>query len=85
MSKSEAQVRKEIIDPALQAARWQYDEEVVIGPGRVTLSGESMYDLSQEVRADYVLRMGQMPLAVLETKAEDILHIVKWNRMDRYR
>ena len=72
MSKSEAQVRKEIIDPALQAARWQYDEEVVIGPGRVTLSGESMYDLSQEVRADYVLRMGQMPLAVLETKAEDI-------------
>lgn len=72
MSKSEAQVRKEIVDPALQAAEWQYDTEVVIGPGRVTLSGESMYDLSQQVRADYVLRMGQMPLAVLEAKAADI-------------
>ena len=48
------------------------DSEVVIGPGRVTLSGESMHDLSKSVRADYVLRMGQMPLAVLEAKAADV-------------
>ena len=34
--------------------------------------GESMHDLSKSVRADYVLRMGQMPLAVLEAKAADV-------------
>ena len=44
--------------------------EVVIGPGRVKLTGESMYDPFQQIIADYVLRLWRMPLAILEAKAE---------------
>ena len=72
MSRSELQVRTDIIDPELRNAGWDYDCEVLIGPGRVSLSGESMYEESQELRADYILRMGRMPLAVLEAKAADV-------------
>jgi len=43
---------------------------VTIGPGRVNISGESMYDNTQQIIADYVLRLGKLPLAVLEAKAE---------------
>ena len=70
MSRNEEQTRRELIEPALTLAEWQWDREVVIGPGRVNLTGESMYDNSQRIIADYVLRLWSMPLAVLEAKAE---------------
>ena len=70
MSRNEAQTCRELIEPALAKAEWEWDPQVVIGPGRVNLTGESMYDPSQQIVADYVLRLWRMPLAVLEAKAE---------------
>ena len=70
MSRNEDRTCRELIEPALEQAGWDWDREVVIGPGRVNLTGESMYDSSQRIIADYVLRLSQMPLAVLEAKAE---------------
>ncbi len=70
MSRNEKQTCKELIEPVLQKAGWQWDREVVIGPGRVNISGETMYDESQAIIADYVLRYRGVPLAVLEAKAE---------------
>lgn len=71
MPRNEYQTCREIIEPALQQAGWGFDTEVEIGPGRVNLSGEQMYDPTQKIIADYVLRLWQMPLAILEAKAED--------------
>lgn len=70
MSRNEASTCREVIEPALSAAGWQFDRNVVIGPGRVNLTGERMYDESQKIIADYVLRLWSMPLAILEAKAE---------------
>src|SRR5690606_27657494 len=72
MSRNEKQTCEELIDPALEGAMWNWDREVLIGPGRVNLTGESMYDDSQQIVADYVLRYRNMPLAILEAKAEGI-------------
>jgi len=71
MSRNEKQTCRELIEPALQQAGWGWDAQVEIGPGRVNLSGSSMYDDSQRIIADYVLRLWKMPLAVLEAKAEN--------------
>lgn len=70
MSRNEKQTRKELIDKALTKAGWRWNADVLIGPGRVNLSGDAMYDETQSIIADYVLRLGQIPLAVLEAKAE---------------
>ena len=70
MARNERATCKELIEPALKAAGWSWDREVMIGPGRVNLGGESMYDGSQRIVADYVLRLDRMPLAILEAKAE---------------
>lgn len=72
MPRNEQQTRKDLIEPALEAAGWNWEREVMIGPGRVNLTGEQMYDESQKLIVDYVLRVWRMPLAVLEAKAEDI-------------
>ena len=71
MPRNEYQTCQEIIEPALVNAGWSFDREVEIGSGRVNLSGEQMYDPPQKIIADYVLRLWQMPLAILEAKAED--------------
>ena len=71
MPRNEYQTCREIIDLALRQAGWGFDTGVEIGPGRVNLSGEQMYDPTQKLIADYVLRLWQMPLAILEAKAED--------------
>jgi type I restriction enzyme R subunit len=70
MPRNENQTCRELIEPALQNAGWTWERGVVIGPGRVNLAGESMYDETQQIIADYVLRYAQMPLAILEAKAE---------------
>lgn len=70
MSRNEKQTCRELIEPALKEAGWGWDAQVEIGPGRVNLTGASMYDDSQKVIADYVLRLWKMPLAILEAKCE---------------
>jgi type I restriction enzyme R subunit len=70
MSRNEKQTCKDLIEPALKNASWQYDSQVVIGPGRVNITGEAMYDEMQAIIADYVLRYRGIPLAVLEAKTE---------------
>ena len=70
MSRDEEKTCREVIEPALQQAGWEWDRHVLIGPGRVNITGESMYDASQQIIADYVLRLWRMPLAILEAKAE---------------
>lgn len=71
MIRNEKLTCKELIEPALKESGWQYDEQVKIGPGRINIAGESMYDDSQTIVADYVLRFNNVPLAVLEAKAEN--------------
>lgn len=70
MSRNERQTCRELIEPTLSSAGWSWDEQVEIGPGRVNLTGDTMYDRSQRIIADYVLRLWRMPLAILEAKAE---------------
>jgi len=70
MARNEKQTCRELIEPALNGAGWEWDEQVVIGPGRVNITGETMYDGTQAIIADYVLRYRGVPLAVLEAKAE---------------
>ena len=70
MSRNEDRTCRELIEPALYQAGWEWDRQVVIGPGRVRLSGESMYDSSQRIITDYLLRLWRMPLAILEAKAQ---------------
>lgn len=71
MPRNEIQTCRELIEPSLKSAGWAWESGVIIGPGRVNLAGESMYDETQQIVADYVLRYSQMPLAILEAKAED--------------
>jgi type I restriction enzyme, R subunit len=64
---------KEVIEPTLKALGWEWEEQLRIGPGRVNLSGdssESMYDASQSIIADYLLRFNGIPVAILEAKSE---------------
>lgn len=71
MPRNEKQTCQEIIEPALIDAGWGGGWEVEIGPGRINLSGDQMYNPTQRIIADYVLRLSQMPLAILEAKAGD--------------
>jgi len=70
MTRNEAATCKELIEPALAQAGWAWDAQLRIGPGRVNLTGDSMYDESQAIIADYLLRHRSLPLAILEAKAE---------------
>jgi type I restriction enzyme R subunit len=74
MARNERVTCKELIEPALAAVGWGWEEQLRIGPGRVNLTGdspESMYDETQEIVADYLLRYRGIPLAILEAKAEN--------------
>jgi type I restriction enzyme R subunit len=70
MSRNERETCRELIEPALRQAGWAYDEQLRIGPGRVNLTGENMYDANQAIIADYLLRFRGVPLAILEAKSE---------------
>jgi len=70
MARNEKTTCREIIEPALAKAGWSWTEQLRIGPGRVNLSGENMYDESQSIIADYLLRFKGVPLAILEAKSE---------------
>ena len=73
MARNERATCKELIEPALARAGWDWEVQLHIGPGRVNLTGdspESMYDETQAIIADYLLRYRGIPLAILEAKAE---------------
>jgi type I restriction enzyme R subunit len=72
MSRNERQTCKDLIEPPLKSAGWDLEPQCHIGPGRVNLSGEQMYDEGQEIIADYLLRYKGVPLAVVEAKGEDV-------------
>ena len=70
MPLNERDTRLQLIDPKLATAGWEVERELCIGPGRVNFSGDSadsMYDSSQSIVADYLLRYRGVPLAILET------------------
>lgn len=70
MARNERLTCKELIEPALAAAGWAWQEQLRIGSGRVNLAGEAMYDETQSIIADYLLRYRGVPLAILEAKGE---------------
>src|ERR1700730_14978112 len=70
MIRNEEQTCKQLVEPALKSVGWEWDRHVEIGPGRVNLTGDSMYDISQRIVADSFLRLWRMPLAILEAKSE---------------
>ena len=70
MARNERQTCKDLIEPRLAALGWSWQEQLRIGPGRVNLTGGAMYDESQSVIADYLLRYKGVPLAILEAKSE---------------
>jgi type I restriction enzyme, R subunit len=70
MARNEKSTCIELIEPALKLAGWSWQAQLRIGPGRVNLSGETMYDATQAIIADYALRYRGVPLAILEAKAE---------------
>lgn len=72
-ARNERNTCKELIEPALTQVGWDWEKQLRIGPGRVNLTGdspESMYDETQSIIADYLLRYRGIPLAILEVKAE---------------
>lgn len=70
MARNERLTCKEVIEPALSAAGWSWQEQLRIGPGKVNLTGDSMYDETQLIIADYLLRYRSLPLLILEVKSE---------------
>src|SRR5258708_15237327 len=70
MSRNEVQTCSALIEPALSRVGWQFVRQLRIGPGRVNLTGDAMYDETQSIIADYLLRYKGVPLAILEAKAE---------------
>lgn len=70
MARNERQTCKELIEPQLAALGWSWQEQLRIGPGRVNLTGDAMYDETQAIIADYLLRFKGVPLAILEVKSE---------------
>lgn len=70
MARNERLTCKEVIEPALSAAGWTWQEQLRIGPGKVNLTGDTMYDETQSIIADYLLRYRSVPMLILEAKAE---------------
>lgn len=70
MARNERLTCKELIEPRLAALGWSWQEQLRIGPGRVNLTGDAMYDETQSIIADYLLRYKGVPLAILEAKSE---------------
>ncbi|REJ90693.1 MAG: hypothetical protein DWQ35_15955 [Planctomycetota bacterium] len=73
MPLNEKETCKQLIEPALESLGWDFEGQLRIGPGRVNFSGDSadsMYDPTQAIIADYLLRYRGVPLAILEAKGE---------------
>ena len=70
MARNERQTCKDLIEPRLAGLGWSWQEQLRIASGRVNITGGSMYDETQFVIADYLLRFKGVPMAVVEAKAE---------------
>jgi type I restriction enzyme R subunit len=70
MSRNERQTCEDLIEPKLVEAGWLLEQQLPIGPGRVNLTGDTMYDEGQQIIVDYLLRYRGIPLAVVEAKSE---------------
>lgn len=73
MARNERTTCKELIEPVLIEKGWDLEKQLRIGPGRVQLTGDaadSMYDETQAIIADYMLRYCGVPMVILEAKAE---------------
>jgi type I restriction enzyme R subunit len=70
MARNERLTCKELIEPRLAAVGWSWQEQLRIGSGRVNLAGDAMYDETQSIIADYLLRYKGVPLGILEAKGE---------------
>ncbi len=73
MALNEKETCRQLIEPKLEPLGWDAEPQLHIGPGRVNFSGDSaetMYDPTQAIIADYLLRYRGVPLAILEAKAE---------------
>ena len=70
MSLNESQTCRQLVEPALKSVGWAWEAQLVIGPGKVNIAHGSMYDPDQRLIADYLLRFYEIPLAILEAKAE---------------
>jgi type I restriction enzyme, R subunit len=70
MPRNERLTCRELIEPRLTAVGWSWQEQLRIGSGRVNLAGNAMYDETQSIIADYLLRYKGVPLAILEAKSE---------------
>ena len=53
---NESETCRQLIEPALQTAGWSWDRHLRLGPGRVNISGGSMYDSSQELVLELDMR-----------------------------
>jgi type I restriction enzyme R subunit len=84
MPRNETQTCRELIEPVLESAGWQFVRELRIGPGRVNITGEAMYDESQAIIADYQLRHRGIPLVILEAKAEGLSAADGMQQASRY-
>jgi type I restriction enzyme R subunit len=84
MSRNETQTCRELIEPALIRAGWEFYRELRIGRGRVNITGEAMYDETQAIIADYQLRYRGLPLAMLEAKAEGLSAADGMQQSSRY-
>jgi type I restriction enzyme R subunit len=70
MSRNERETCRELIEPALANAGWDWERQLRIGRGRVNITGDTMYDETQAIVADYLLRYRGIPLSILEAKSE---------------
>jgi type I restriction enzyme, R subunit len=72
MARNEMATCEDLIEPKITQAGWEIEPQVQIGPGRVSISSdEQMYDETQAIIADYLLRFQGIPLVVVEAKAEN--------------
>jgi type I restriction enzyme, R subunit len=83
MPRNESQTCGELIEPAIIQAGWEFERELRIGPGRVNLTG-AMYDATQSIIADYLLRYKGVPLAILEAKSEGVSAADGMQQASRY-
>lgn len=70
---NEKETCRQLVEPPLELLGWDLESQLRIGPGRVNFSGDnadSMYEPSQAIIADYLLRYRGVPLAICEAKAE---------------
>lgn len=73
MPLNEKETCKQLIEPKLELLGWDFEGQLRIGPGRVNFTGDgadSMYDPTQAIIADYLLRYRGVPLGILEAKSE---------------